>query len=104
MIARPCLDCGILIATGSRCDPCRRRNETQRAARRPPRPHYSGDYARRAARVRAEASMCWFCGGGPEVDNPWQADHLIPGDPRSPLAAIHRRCNIRRAHGLGPPE
>lgn len=96
-LPRPCLDCGTLADNGSRCPACRAKYETQRAARRAPRPHYGGDYARRAKAVRDTATACWICGEGARAGDPWQADHVVPRDPASPLAPAHRSCNIRRA-------
>ena len=102
---KPCLDCG-QPSDGSRCQRCRIRFEKVRqrqqtlrrasggGARRP----YSGDYRRRAAYIRATTIKCWICGDGARPDDPWQADHIRPGDPDSPLAGAHRSCNIGRAN------
>lgn len=94
-LPRPCLDCGKL-GTESRCDECRKAAERIRSRERGTRPHYAGDYRRRAALVRENASLCWICGDATRPGDPWQADHVIPGDPTSPLAAAHRSCNIKR--------
>jgi hypothetical protein len=69
-----------------------------RRARKAQTGQYSGSYKRRAAAVRANASTCHICGLGAIAGDPWQADHLIPGDPNSPLAAAHRSCNARRGN------
>jgi hypothetical protein len=96
---RPCLSCGVLItATASRCEPCaaveaRRREANRRRVRAP---HRRGDYDKRAAFVRANATMCWLCGGGAALYDPWSADHVRAGDPTSPLAPAHRSCNSSR--------
>ena len=101
-LPKPCLDCGRVTNGASRCEPCfekaRIKFEQARANRPRNRQHYGGDYARRAAIVRANATECWICGEGPRVDDPWQADHIIQGDPDSVLAAAHRSCNIRRSN------
>jgi len=97
VIKRPCFDCGTLTPA-TRCPPCATRIATQRANKRPPRPHYSGDYRRRAAQVRANATHCWICGRGAIDGDPWQADHLQPGNPDSPLLAAHRSCNAARGN------
>ena len=97
VIKRPCLDCGTLTPK-ARCAPCATRISTQRANARPPRPHYTGDYRKRAAQVRANATHCWICGRGPIDGDPWQADHLQPGNPDSPLLPAHRSCNASRGN------
>ena len=96
-LPRPCLDCGRL-AEHSRCPDCNRERERIASAQRPPRPHYSGDYRKRAKQVREGALACHWCGGGFTVDNPVQADHVYQGDPASPLVPSCRRCNIARAN------
>lgn len=96
---KPCLDCGALTSGASRCDQCAlvyarsvdaKRDKSKRTL-------YGGDYAKRAKQIRDTATTCWICGGGPVVDDPWQADHVISDNPSSPLAASHRSCNIKRA-------
>jgi 5-methylcytosine-specific restriction endonuclease McrA len=99
VLPRPCLDCGKL--TGStRCLECHRKVEAARSRAREPRPHYGGDYPKRAKEVREGAGPCWWCGDGDKFGDPWQADHLVPRDPSSLLLKIHRSCNIRRAHEM----
>jgi hypothetical protein len=83
---RPCLGCGTLIASGSRCASCTT-------------PLYIGDYPARARAVRDNATTCWLCGLGPRPGDPWQADH-VTASPDSDLMAAHRSCNARR----GKPE
>lgn len=94
---KPCLDCGRL-GPDSRCDNCRKAVERIRSRERGSRPHYSGDYRKRAAAVRANAVACYWCGDGFSPSNPVQADHLLPADPSSPLVAACRRCNITRSN------
>lgn len=96
-LPRPCLNCGQLT-DNSRCLTCNRERERIASAARPPRPHYSGDYRKRAKIVRETAIACHWCGGGFAPDNPVQADHVLQGDPASPLVASCRRCNIARAN------
>ena len=79
---RPCLGCGVLIASGSRCARCTV-------------PMYRGDYPARAKAVRDNASRCWLCGEGPRLGDPWQADH-VTASPDSELRPAHRSCNARR--------
>ena len=97
-IMRPCLDCRCLSANGSRCQTCAGRREAGRAAGRA---HYRGDYRKRAAEVRATATMCWLCGEGAIDGDPWTADHVQPGDPDSILLPAHRSCNSRRGDAKG---
>lgn len=97
MPRRPCLtpDCPNLTNRGPRCTTCERDYQRRRNANRP---QYAGSHDRRAAEVRANATVCWLCGEGPRPDDPWQADHVIPADPRSELRPAHRSCNARRGN------
>lgn len=99
---RPCLDCGTLTINKSRCDAHQKRIDDLMNARRAQvkkdTGQYSGDYRKRAKLVRDTATICHLCGEGSRHNDPWQADHLIPGDPDSPLAAAHRSCNARRGN------
>ena len=92
---RPCIDCGRLTERTTRCANCESLRNIQRHRRRT---HYQGDYRKRAAQVRANATHCWICGDGPRADDPWQADHLIPGAIDSPLLPAHRSCNASRGN------
>lgn len=70
---------------------------------------WHGAYRPRAKALTATAyanprSVCWLCGKtlaeGPRYRNgrasTWHADHVIAGDPRSPLRVAHSLCNERR--------
>jgi len=98
-VHRPCLDCGQLTTSKTRCDECRRAKDRARV-----RPHYGGDYRKRAKLVRESEGPCWLCG---EATLPpgevWTADHVVPADPSSPLAKAHRRCNSARGNRPAPP-
>lgn len=102
LVRKPCLDCGRLTAGASRCEPCTAKAQTifeqARANRIRNREHYKGDYARRAAAVRANATQCWICLEGPRTSDPWQADHVDQGNSESLLLPAHRSCNIARAN------
>lgn len=98
-VKRPCIGCGSLTGAGSYCEPCARERERQRSLTRGSR-HYTGDYRRRAKEVRENATECWLCHDGPRPDDPWTADHVVPGDPASPLMPAHRSCNSRRGNRL----
>ena len=101
---KPCIECGVLTRAGSRCDTCGEAREKLIRAITPPRkyktkpkrPHYAGDYQARAKAVRENAIYCHICGDSGRATDPWTADHLIPGDPGSPLLPAHRSCNSRR--------
>lgn len=97
MFKKPCLDCGKL-SEGSRCPEHQRRvdqlRDMKRAAKKAQ--YYNSDYRKRAKIVRETALICHICGDGPRVNDPWQADHLEPGNPDSELAPAHRSCNAKR--------
>ena len=92
-IRRPCLNCGSLTSKTTRCDTCQQHHDQL----------YNSDYRREAKRIRDTATECWLCGHGPKADDPWQADHVVAGDSRSPLRAAHRSCNIRRGNSNATP-
>ena len=106
MIRKPCLRCGTLIpsvAYVSRCESCETTYQSERHKRQAAtrnRDHYQGNYRSRARIVRETAEACWYCGEGLRVNDPFQADHVVPQDasPDAILLPIHRSCNIRRAH------
>lgn len=112
---QPCLTCG-RPADGTRCPVCttrfeRGRYRTHDAARRLQggRPQYGGGWSAYAAQIRATATRCWICDGGPRANDPWQADHITPvfqGGGGGQAAAAHRSCNIGRANALraGKPD
>ena len=96
---KPCLDCGAL-SYESRCEIHRRRVQQLRDIKRAEhkKNYYNSDYRKRAAFVRQTAIICHICGDGARVNDPWQADHLEPGNSLSPLAAAHRSCNASRGN------
>ena len=94
---RVCLRCGILTDHGSYCQACSMEAERIRSKERGSR-HYTGDYRARAKVVRETATECHICHEGARPSDPWTADHLIPGDPDSPLLPAHRSCNSRRGN------
>jgi hypothetical protein len=98
-IQRPCISCRKLHTNSSRCDRCQAAWDKQRNYTRE---HYKGTYAKRAKEVRDTAIACWICGQGKRTDDPFTADHLIPADPQSPLAAAHRSCNSSRGNDTRP--
>ena len=99
---RPCLDCGVLTDKGNRCPTHQGIYQAKLDERRKPnRKHYSGDYYKRSKQVRESATVCWICKQGYKQDDPFTADHYLPGIPESPLLPAHRSCNSRR--GNKPP-
>lgn len=98
----PCLVCKKLTNGTSRCETHQKmwdeQAEAKRQARKQSTGQYSGDYRIRAKIIRQNAYICHICKEGPKLNDPWQADHLIPGDPNSPLAPAHRSCNARRGN------
>lgn len=101
---KPCLECGQL-SRNNRCDTHqatidrakeKRRDTPERRAKK--KLYYNSDYQRRARHVRQTAEVCHICGQGAREGDGWQADHLIPGDPTSPLLPAHRSCNAKRGN------
>jgi hypothetical protein len=95
-VPRLCLDCGARTFTGSRCQAHQSQLMARMDAARGPRPQYAKGYTAAARKVRANATACHWCGEGFTLDNPVQADHVLPGDPDSPLVPACRRCNNAR--------
>jgi hypothetical protein len=98
----PCLVCNRLTNGSSRCETHQKiwddAAEMKRRARKAATGQYAGDYKMRARVVRENAYECHICHEGARLNDPWQADHLRPGDPDSPLAAAHRSCNASRGN------
>jgi hypothetical protein len=103
---KPCLDCGQL-SRNNRCDTHqavinqkkeRKRDTPERRAKK--RTYYNADYQRRAKLVRQTATLCHLCGEGPRIGDPWEADHVYPGDPNSPLLPAHRTCNNKKSNRI----
>jgi len=99
----PCLDCGRLSKAGTRCEACQATRAAYRQARQETEERkekkknlYNYPYRQRAKVVRDNATHCHICKEGFRPNDPFEADHLLPGDPDSPLAAAHRSCNQRR--------
>jgi len=99
---RPCTQCGKLSLNGARCEDCDAprvaAEKARQSKRKRNRPQYSGDYRKRAKAVREAAVVCHICGDGARDNDPWHADHIIPGDPASPLAPAHKSCNESRGN------
>ena len=101
---KPCLDCGQLTTGGNRCDDhqnlVKQLHEIKRANVKRATGQYSGSYRARAAQVRATAITCWICGEAARADDPWQADHVNPGENGdvAELRAAHGSCNRKRSN------
>ena len=78
----------------------RDQREAQRQAdRRRGRTLYaSNEYKKAAAAIKATATHCHLCGQAFQNRNEITADHLRAGDPTSPLAPAHRKCNSSRGN------
>lgn len=96
--AKPCLKCNQLTRGGSYCDGCRpiRVDSPERKAKK--QALYGGNYRRRARAVKTSAIACHICRQLFKDGDRIEADHLIPGNPDSPLAPAHRECNQRRGN------
>ena len=100
----PCLDCGKLSIAGNRCPDCAKRvsdlHEVKRASTKKVTGQYSGAYKRKAAEVRKNAIQCWICGDSARANDPWQADHVNPGQngDDAVLLAAHASCNRKRGN------
>ncbi len=81
---------------------CTQHEAARQRTRNKTRTHYHGTYRRQAATIRANATRCWICGRGPITGDPWQADHIQPAQPNSPLRAAHRSCNASRGNRPAP--
>ena len=97
LIHRPCIQCGELVRNKTRCVECERQRQS---ARNQSRLHYKGDYAKRARLVRETALICAICGQPSRPNDPFTADHIVPGEPGSLLRAAHRSCNSARGNRI----
>lgn len=100
---KPCLTCNKLTAGGSYCEThqaIKDEQEKQRqTARKAGRTLYNtATYRRARAYLKATATHCHLCKQAFTDRNQITADHLIPGDPLSPLAPAHAICNSKRGN------
>jgi hypothetical protein len=103
MFKRPCLDCGRL-AYASRCEYHTSKLKAEQNAKRDADPArrarkkllYNSTYSKKAKQVRETATVCHICKQGYIPGDPWQADHVLPGQLNSLLLPAHRSCNARR--------
>lgn len=75
-------------------------------------PHHRGQHPARSEQLRAAATpdtRCWRCGKTLDQHAPhrngkpatWHADHVIDGDPLSPLVLSASTCNTQAGGALG---
>lgn len=101
---KPCIFCGKL-ARQTPCPECKRVRERTRDQQRDADPIrrakkaalYDTTYRKKRELLKKRGGICYLCG---EIVPPLsgQADHLIPGDPESPLAITHSFCNQSRGN------
>jgi len=104
---KPCLKCkAIFTARSEYCDACRFERKPRQPAPRIDSPArkqkkallYNSGYKKIARGIRYSATHCHLCHQPFTNIKEIQADHLIPGDPSSPLAAAHAKCNASRGN------
>ena len=100
---KPCLACGALTQGLSYCTTHQEEKDKLNAVRlqeykKRKSNIYDYDYRRRAKLVRETAIICHLCSEPARFNDPFEADHLLPGDKSSPLAAAHRSCNQKRGN------
>lgn len=93
---RPCIDCGNLIPSGSRCASCQPAQTQQRGTTTAR--GYGSQWRRISDQVVAEEGMCIDCGHVGTPDNPLTADHVVAKanggtDDRDNLVCRCRRHN-----------
>lgn len=104
---KPCIICGTL-SRGTRCPEHQQELDKRKQAAKESDPTYRlkkntlYGYAHQKARreLLATATVCYICGKQFTIEDKIDADHLIPGDPYSPLSATHASCN--RSKGNKP--
>ena len=100
---KPCLVCNQLTKGGSYCETHQlqadERERIRQRGRKAGRTLYnSKQYRQQRAWLKATATHCHICKQPFTDRNQISADHLIPGDPNSPLDAAHIICNSRRGN------
>ena len=105
MTRRPCLDCGRLTPSGTRCADCERpRARAAQRSKRQRRPYSSRERDRRARAVAEwRATYGDWCPGWQREAHPSSdltADHVVPvasgGAEDGPLTVRCRSCNSAR--------
>ena len=90
-LARPCLDCGTKISSGSRCDNC-----TPTKARTAAR-GYDARWQQLARQAIRQHPWCTDCGTRGSQGNPLTGDHIRwPAQTLTDIEVVCRKCNSRR--------
>lgn len=104
---RPCVKCRqLFVAASDYCDACRPQKIEGGSTRKPDSAErknkkallYNSTYRARAKVLRATATHCHICKQAFTNRKLIEADHLVPGNPLSPLAPAHRSCNIKKSN------
>jgi len=100
---KPCLACNKLTTGGSYCDQHQaivdEKEKVRQNNRKRGRTLYDSTHYRKArAYLRATATHCHLCKQPFTDRKDITADHLLPGNPDSPLAPAHSICNSRRGN------
>ena len=102
---RPCLGCGALIGSGSRCRLCKRVRDRSRLRARTTERGYGAAWQALARQVIEAQPSCTYCGTEGDPSNPLTADHFVPKalggtDDRDNLVTACRRCNSAKRDRL----
>ena len=100
---KPCLACNKLTTGGSYCDTHQatvdERERIRQNKRKQGRTLYDSPAYRKArAYLKATATHCHLCKQPFTNRNDITADHIVPGNRDSALAAAHSICNSRRGN------
>jgi len=100
---RPCLKCQNLHRDyGDYCVGCRgainRQREQDPVRKAKKKNLYNSHYRRVRQYLRQNATHCHLCQQPFTDRSEITADHIIAGDPSSPLAAAHASCNYSRGN------
>lgn len=102
---KPCIVCGV-VSRGTRCATHQQELDTAQAKKRDSDPQrkarknllYPSHYRKQAQWIRNTATTCHLCGKDFQPGDKIEADHIDAGNPNSPLAPAHRRCNQSRGN------
>lgn len=97
---KPCIICGTL-SKGTRCPEHQQELDKRKQAAKESDPTYKAKkatlygYAHQKARqqLKATATHCHICSKPFTQTDSIDADHIIAGNPHSPLLPAHARCN-----------
>ena len=100
---KPCLVCGTITTGASYCSIHLQQEQDKEKLRQRGRKagrtlYNSGQYRRARAWLKATATHCHICKQPFINRDDITADHLLPGDPQSPLLPAHSLCNSRRGN------